>query len=285
MQITQRGILILLLSVAILGATTGSSAAQNIIRLEQLQIDFWPEYDRPDMLVIYRGLLSPDTPLPASLTLRLPTRVEQPNAVAYADETGNLINASYSVQAEGDWLALTLEIPTRNFHIEFYDDLNRAGQRRSYTFAWPGDYAVGQLNLMFLPPSGATELQTTPELSQLETSDGSYRGTFGSLNVGQEARLIVSYTGSEDDDKLSPLVIGVVLVVLLSLIAAGVWYSRRPQPQPAPEAPQKRRPKRSRSQRRQRPSQASPAGHCTQCGHALKGNDRFCGGCGAPVEN
>jgi hypothetical protein len=308
-QITRRGILILLLGVAIFSATTGSSAAQNIIRLEQLQVDLWPEYDQPEMLVIYRGLLAPDTPLPATLTLRLPERVGQPNAVAYADETGALLNAPYSTQVEGDWLEVTLEeIPTTNFHLEFYDDLNHAGQQRSYTFAWPGDYAVGQFNLLLLPPPGAAGLQTTPELSQLEASDGSYRGTFGSLSVGQEARLMVSYDGSavsspppapsgelssnEDDGGLSPLVVGVVIGVLLALVAVGVWYSRRPQPQSAP-APSltKQRSKRSRSQRRQlpqsqrAPAQASPAGHCTQCGHALMSNDRFCGGCGAPVEN
>ncbi len=192
MQITRRGVLILLLSVAIFSTVSGSSIAQNTIRLEQLQVDLWPEYDQPDMLVIYRGVLSPDTPLPATLTLRLPERVGQPNAVAYADGTGNLLNTTYSTQVEGDWLTITLETPSANFHLEFYDELNRAGQRRSYTFAWPGDYAVGQLDLMLLPPSGATEVQTTPELSQLETSDGSYRGTFGSLNMEQEARVVVS---------------------------------------------------------------------------------------------
>jgi len=287
-RIIHQGILILLLSAAIFSAASGPSAAQNIIRLEQLLVDLRPEYDQPAVLVIYQGTLAPDTPLPATLTLRLPARVEQPYAVAYDDGSGNLMNASYTTQVEGDWLAVTLETPTTNFHLEFYDELDQAGQQRSYTFVWPGDYAVGQFNLVLVPPPGAAKLQTTPELPYSESSDGSRRGAFGSLNVGQELRLTLSYAGS-NGGKLSPLVVVIVLAVALALIGAGVWYSRRSQGQPAPEPTQQKRPKRSRSQRRQRPlgeqrPQASPARHCTQCGQALRSNDRFCGSCGAPVE-
>lgn len=307
MQTIHRGILIILLSIAILGAASGPSTAQNTIRLEQLLVDLRPEYDQPSVLVIYQGALAPDTPLPATLTLRLPARVRQPYAVAYADGSGNLMNAPYTTQVEGDWLAITLETPATNFHLEFYDELERVDQQRSYTFVWPGDYAVGQFNLVLLPPPGAAELQTTPELSYFESSDGSHRGAFDSLNVGQELRLTLSYDGSsvssspaapsgeapsnETDGnpsdqahgKLSPLAVGVVLAVSLAIILAVVWYSRRSQRQPAPEPPQPRRPKRSRSQRRELP-QTSPAGHCTQCGQALRSSDRFCGSCGAPVE-
>ena len=78
MQIIHRGILILLLGAAIFSATSGSSAAQDAIRLQQLQVDLWAEYDQPAMLVIYQGTLAPDTPLPTTLTLRLPERVGNP---------------------------------------------------------------------------------------------------------------------------------------------------------------------------------------------------------------
>jgi len=309
MRITRWAILILLLTISILSATAGPSAAQTVLRLDQLQVDLWPEYDQPDVLVIYRGILSPETPLPAAVTLRLPLRVGEPTAVAHDDGTGGLFNVPYSTQVEGEWLAVTLETPTLNFQLEFYDRLTLIGEQRNYTFVWPGDYAVGQLGFMLLPPPGATEIQTEPALSlvQLDEDDRSYRGTMGDLVVGQEARLTISYYGGGvslavedgDDDANTSLIVGVVIAALLVLAVGGVWYYVRqssPPPAPVPLPPQRKRPKRSRSQRRRdsgarrqtdkvgaRDVKPSSGAHCVHCGHPLGGKDRFCGSCGKPV--
>ncbi len=297
MRITRWGILVLLLTMSILSATAGPSAAQTVLRLDQLQVDLWPEYDQPDVLVIYRGLLSPETPLPAAVTLRLPLRVGEPTAVAHDDGTGGLFNVPYSTQVEGEWLAVTLETPTLNFQLEFYDRLTFTGEQRNYTFVWPGDYAVGQLGLLLLPPPGATEIQTEPALSpvQSDVGDRGYGGTWGSLTAGQEARLTISYYGDEGDDANTSLIVGGVIAVLLVVAVGGVWYYvRQSSLPPAPAPPSQRRAKRSRSQRRssaRRPAgkvgaredkPSSPA-HCTHCGEQLGSKDRFCGSCGKPV--
>jgi hypothetical protein len=237
----RRGTLILLLTAITLVSTTGASSAQAILRLEQLQVDLWPEYDQPAMLVIYRGRLADDVELPATLTLHLPARVERPNAVAYDDGSGTLLNATYSTRAEGDWVAVTLETSTPNFQLEFYDSLARKDELRSYTFVWPGDYAVGQFNFFLLPPPGAEDVQTDPALTlvqQFGTDAPSLVGVLDSgLAVGQEIQLTVSYDGSavsspagEGDGKVSPLIIGAIVAALLLLIASGVlWYVRRPK--------------------------------------------------------
>jgi hypothetical protein len=236
-----RATLILLLTAIPFVSTTGSSSAQAILRLEQLQVDLWPEYDQPAMLVIYRGRLADDVELPATLTLHLPARVERPNAVAYDDGSGTLLNATYSTRAEGDWVAVTLETPTPNFQLEFYDSLARKDELRSYTFVWPGDYAVGQFSFFFLPPPGAEDVQTDPDLTlvqQLGTDARSLVGVLDSgLAVGQEVQLTISYDGSavsspagEGDGQVSPLIIGAIVAALLLLIASGVlWYVRRPK--------------------------------------------------------
>jgi len=308
MRITRWAILILLLTISILSATAGPSAAQTVLRLDQLQVDLWPEYDQPDVLVIYRGILSPETPLPAAVTLRLPLRVGEPTAVAHDDGTGGLFNVPYSTQVEGEWLAVTLETPTLNFQLEFYDRLTLMGEQRNYTFVWPGDYAVGQLNFLFLPPSGATEIQTEPVLSpvQSDVGDHGYGGTWGSLTAGQEARLTISYYGDgaslavkEGDDANTSLIVGGVIAVLLVVAVGGVWYYVRqssPPPAPAPLPPQRKHPKRSRSQRRRdsgarrqadkvgaRDVKPSSGAHCVHCGQPLGDKDRFCGSCGKPV--
>jgi hypothetical protein len=255
------------------------------------------------MLVIYRGTLSSDTPLPATLTLRLPKQAGQPNAVAYEDQSGNLFNATYSVEVADEWLLVTLETPRPNFQLEFYDGLSRAGDVRSYTFNWPGDYAVDQLDLLLLPPSGATDVQAEPPLSpQSDTDSTTFSGALGSLAAGQQARLVVRYNGSGGSSSTGernsniPLIVAVAVAALLLAGVGGVWYVRRPAPGPEPAPSPRRRPKRSRSQRRRRSSARQPSEkataqpvssprYCTHCGRQLSDDDRFCGSCGtaAPV--
>ena len=46
--------------------------AQEITGLDRLQIDLWPEYDRPAMLVILRGIMAEGTVVPATITLPMP---------------------------------------------------------------------------------------------------------------------------------------------------------------------------------------------------------------------
>jgi hypothetical protein len=300
------GILILLGLLTVIISTSRPSVAQAEIRLEQLQVDLWPEYDRPDMLVIYRGTLPADTPLPATLTLRIPARVGQPHAVAYSDETDNLLEANHSTQVTGDWLAVTLETPTPHFQVEFYDSLTRAGERRSYTFVWPGDYAIEQLGLSVLPPAGATEIQTEPVGSLLQQDPGSarYMGILGSQAARQELRVTISYRGTasgasevavlstrEDNSNnngiIAGLIAGIIIAALALVIGGSVWYTRRPERQPVTAASTPRRRakgKRRASRTRATQGKPSPGGFCTHCGRPLRVDDRFCGHCGTPVK-
>ncbi|HLO33922.1 MAG TPA: hypothetical protein VK249_32545, partial [Anaerolineales bacterium] len=46
--------------------------AQGGVRLEAMNVELWSEYDQPSMLVIDQFVVSPDTPLPAMVTMHLP---------------------------------------------------------------------------------------------------------------------------------------------------------------------------------------------------------------------
>ncbi len=46
--------------------------AQQAISFSSVVVDLWPEFDRPEMLVIYHLTLSPSVSLPADVTLQIP---------------------------------------------------------------------------------------------------------------------------------------------------------------------------------------------------------------------
>ena len=283
--------------LAIFAATV--STAQMVPQLERLEVDLWPELDRPAMLVIYRGTLQADVPLPATVSLQLPPQVDVPHAVAYSDVDGNLFDATYSTQSTDAGIQVNLETPSRTFQLEFYDELTYDGDLRSYTFIWPGDYAVEQFNVAMLPPPGATQIQTQPALNPAQQGTGGtiYVGTLGSFAQDQSTQVDVSYrrtdatgpiTSSMPSDEGSnnvPLIVAIALVLLGLVIVGVVWYTRRSKRSPI-QTESQARPKRSKKRAKTTVNKHTPptAGHCTQCGNALGSDDRFCGRCGAPVK-
>ena len=109
--------------------------AQELVKFSNIRIELWPEYDQPSMLVIYRGILSPEVELPTDITLRIPATVGEPNAVAVGDTTGSLLNATYTLETQGTWALITFTATLPEIQIEYYDDtLQFIGADRSFTY-------------------------------------------------------------------------------------------------------------------------------------------------------
>ena len=271
------------------------SQAQETPRLASLEIAIWPEYDRPAVLVLLRGELAADAPLPATVSLSIPASSGGPLAVASAaTEDGALVTRDYEVTETGDSLLLTLTTPDPFFHVEFYDPLPTDTPDRTYAYAWPGDLAADQLTVQVQEPLGATGLSVEPELGPgtLETDGLVYRGAeMGAFEIGKTLTIAVRYR--KTDPRTSVEILGsaaeadsgggvpswlppvsIAALAVAAVAAALYWRSRR-QPVPAPQEP-------PRGGRRPRSTAAAQA-FCTQCGHGLDQSDRFCPRCGAKV--
>ena len=89
-----------LLAAAVGMATPSTIDAQSVATLERLEIVFWPEYDEPAVLVMLRGWLTADTPLPTVVPLPVPTEARL-NAVAKRGPDGTLLLAAHVIEARG----------------------------------------------------------------------------------------------------------------------------------------------------------------------------------------
>jgi len=77
-----------------------------------------------------------------------------------------------------------------------------------------------------------------------------------------------------------------IVIALPTLVIVGlVWYTRRAEPRFVEAPPARPRRKRSRAERRRPAGSAGPGStaFCTNCGHRLSAQDRFCVRCGAPA--
>jgi len=287
-------VMALILLPALAAGPSGSGTPKKNPRLASLQIEIWPEYDRPAALVILRGELAADVALPAPLSLRIPASSGGPAAVASSTGPGaGLINVKYERRNADDFITLSFEVPQRVFHVEFYEPLATGAPERNYTYVWPGDFAVDRLSMILQEPAEALNLSVQPNLDGTATDSKGLRyrsAELGAMEAGKRLPLKIRYmkTASQTSAEilqpktanLSPapatvpsgkspgwwaLVLAIAAALVIAAWAAYLWWWWW--------------------RRRGKTSAAQPkgAGFCSQCGAQQASGDRFCPKCGTPL--
>ncbi len=285
--------------------------AQESLRFETMQIDLWPEYDQPAMLVIYRARLTADIQLPVEVGIRIPAAVGDPNAVAVRQDGGQLFNAEYTRVAEGDWATIFFSARFREIQIEYYDPLiERQGDTRQYQFVWPGDYPIDNLRILVQQPTGAENVTTFPRLSSI-TQDAFglsyYGGEIGSVAAGETFNLTITYDKQTDDltvnflpiDSSEPVSVetagrlsltemlpwGVGILGVLVILIGVAWYWLTGRKGQGGRPARRRRPPRRKVMEPELHEMEDDARSvfCHQCGKRALSGDKFCRACGTKL--
>ena len=275
-----------------------SAHAQAPTRLTSLQVQLWPEYDQPSMLVIYDLRLPDDTKLPVRITLRLP---KDANLVAVASQAadGSLLNADYQGPIMGgSWQTISLQIQTAAiYHMEYYEPLSKAGEQRHFSYLWAGDFAVDDLAISVRMPLDATNVSSDPAMESSLGPDGTpyLRKDFGAVGADQQVPLQLTYTKASDSLTASrqdlqpsqplgagtpgrvmlsnylPYIVGMLGLALIIGGSVYFWQSSRGR-----VMARERRHRRA-LEREDRPGSEV---YCHQCGTRAHSGDRFCRICG-----
>ncbi len=295
--------LILILLIA-LSVPVVPSSAQGVVTFERMHIDIWPEYDRPDVLVIYRIQLSPQVSVPAQVSLRLPREVGAPYNLAWQDMDGLLYNLSYSSEVQGDWIKVTFTAPSASIQLEYYDPrLERDGEQRRFQYSWTGDYSVGAMSVSILQPLNASGMQIFPSFGNgLAREDGLvvFTNTIGEVSAGTTFRVTMRYNKPDDElsvglqpvqpvqplDGTAPGRVGIGSTLPWALAAFGVillvaglaaFLVNRQQLFPG-RKPRKRH--KSTPEIVEKIESSGEETYCHQCGRRAARGDLFCRTCG-----
>ncbi len=264
----------------------GRNAPEGNPRLANLQIEIWPEYDRPAALVILRGEIPAETALPAAISLRIAASSGGPSAVASsAEEGGNLLTLKYRRDDANDFITLRFETPHRFFHMELYEPIETRTPERNFTYLWRGDLATDRLSVIVQEPFAASDVSVVPKLDNSASGQNGlqYRSAdMGAFEAKEELPVKVRYTktdartsaemlkpkgaasspaaSSESNTELYLGLFGAAGAVALGAAAFVLWWRKR------------------------RLTPGAVSGHarfCAKCGSPSGSRDRFCSKCGA----
>lgn len=298
----------LLILFCLLGQATNAGAASQMT-IAQLKVDIWPEFDRPNVLVIYHITLSSDISLPATMTLHIPGQTGGPSNLAMKDADGLLYNLDYKNPVlENGLLAITFTTPTPDIQLEYYDPaLKRQGNTRSFEYRWPGDYTVQSFTVVVQQPTNATNMQFQPNMGvPSKAADGFnyFTKVVGAVDVSSPVFIRMTY--DKPDDSLSstsqpvqpvqpvtpktsgrisfidalPWAIGTLGGVVMGAGLLWYWQSGKRRKEPGYYH-------HARHNTTQSPRQAGTAAssrtvvYCHQCGRMANPGDVFCRACGS----
>lgn len=286
----------LFLVILILLAIPFSASAQASISLSSLTVSFWPEFDQPNMLVIYDFSLPSETSLPTQVALRIPAEADLV-AVAFEQDSG-LLNADYDEPyQEGEWLVVPVNVDSQSiYRIEYYAPITFKENERQFTFLWPGDYAVGQLTFELQIPPETTQLSSSPELVTEKQAGGLEYRAWNAGEVAEGAQIPFTLTYSRTSDALTrdiqpmqagpvdestsgrislsnymPYILGGIGLILIIVGGVYFWQSGKGK-----SRPRERQRHRSLTETQENGEQR----YCHQCGKRAQPNDRFCRTCG-----
>jgi hypothetical protein len=315
MQKCLMAITLICLLLVSLSASALSASAQAEITLTALEVKLWPEYDTPEMLVIYAFDLPASTPLPVDVSFRIPAAAGQAYGYGYYPEGGGVpAQENYKQSADGGWLVVSFTMRSLSGTLEYYDPaLSKTGKARHFEYVWPGDYAVTSLAIAFQQPEDATNVKLTPPAaSALAGQNGLFNHTViaGRQEAGKSYTVSLDYQKPSDrltvenssvqpaaplpkNDFLSGASWWAILLAVLGLVLVigGVgWYIfslRRSEAATKPHHRKRNAKTAPEAAATASPSERSPTGgdgvYCHQCGRRAEASDRFCRSCGTQL--
>jgi len=309
----KRWIAAVILAVLTMVMGVWPASAQGTVRLAGLTVSLWPEYDKPGVLVIYRGVIADDVALPVTLQFLLPKASGGPVNTAGVDANSEFHYWTWKTAEAGDFISVSFTNPYREFQMEYYyDPLITDGTLRTFAYSYQADYRVDNLVVEVKQPAGAQNLSLTPAATGTSVDFDDLplqKYTVGALDQGQTFQLTASYDKTDarltseilnleapgaaefEDKSKSTGFKDVVPYILIGaaatlLIGAGIYaflQSRKRPKRPAQAAPAK--PSKGKSRKAAQPrADTSGNAFCHQCGNRLRQDAQFCPKCGAKVK-
>lgn len=300
----------------------GITAAQSpALTIEQASLRLWPEYDDPGLLVIFNGSFTDAAAFPQQVAFPIAAGARNIQAT-YRDASGNLLMREYTVTDDRLTYELPLPAFHYEYYVDrppsgdqreivfsfdpgyttktlevIVQEPARAGGfgvTPAEQSQYKGDDGLTYhvLNLVDITPGQPVEIA----IRYTKSDSGLSKPQLAVTNAGTDASAVTATNGTRQS-WLPYAMLGLGLALLLAAVAYWYFVQRHARPvqtvRSEPTTGGKRAgasgrttlPTAARGASRPTVRAAAPgaqAVYCTQCGHTLQPDDRFCAQCGAP---
>jgi hypothetical protein len=272
-------------------------AAQDPNQLAQLKISIWPEYDRPNVLVLLDGTLAERTNLPRQVAVLIPSGAEL-SVTTWQNPDGTFApeQPSQSTDLGDGYTRVTFTITQSSYRVEYYADLLKGAPAKTMDFVFKSQAAIAQATLEVQQPPQSTNFSITPPAQTFRTDPDGFKyfsSQFANLAAGQLVTAQVRYSKADANPSVPPsalanppanasapasnsstnvfFLIALVVLGLTAVLGFLVWQRRNVSAAPAQTRPN------ARGKRR---GSVRDGVFCPQCGHGLGAEDNFCPKCG-----
>ena len=286
------------------------NAVADEITISSLQIDIWPEYDRPAVLVTYRIRLSNDTILPASLSISIPKEASRPSRLAVQEVDDMYYDINFTTTELDEDVIITFTTPSQDIQLEYYDPrLVFSDTVRNYALEWKNPYLVNALTIRVQQPVNTARMTLSPDMGSSRTGqDGLEYFLYlaGSLDAGRSFVIAMEYekpdfllsSGLQSVSPIDPIssrtrgrttisravpwaaaILGIILIV-----SGGLWYWQIGKRVPAKVADVSVISKNGPSIKQAQQLISQTYIYCTHCGKRMQRSDRYCRDCGKEID-
>ena len=277
--------------------------AQEVQRFSLVLVEIWPEFDQPEVLVIFHIQLPDDVTFPAQIALFIPESADI-FAVANEDSSGGLIYTDYATSNLDGWIQLLITAKSNIIQVEYYQPLTITGNQRQIDFKWIASGPVDEFSLIFQNPINSSNVRLNPE--SVSSQLGKYDLIYNSIqSLSLEANQIFQFTatyekpdnelsianlpveseipledsvGQTDWNSILPWIIGGIGLLLIG-IGIVIYFGFIGKPITMQRS--------IKSIIRKKPTkeQHGTSFYCHECGRRAEEGDQFCRSCGVKLRN
>ncbi len=280
-----------------------SFAQEQKITVSNLRISLWPEYDNPQVLVMYKGSVSSSVQLPAEFNLNISPGTTDPH-VASVTAAGGHIHDPFEVKTDDTGTYVSFVLKERDFHLEFYFNPFKSGvSDKAFTYSYKTYYPVSNFSYEVQQPVGALDFITTPTSFQVFTDEKGIshsQVSAGSLAAGETKKVKVSYFKSNSETSLQKLEKSERGTDIYTLIATGVlillvammtysYFGKSAKKRSKVQRAGAKRKTHMAGAKANKPSEKlvfrsdRVPNFCSNCGEKVDKKSNFCGSCGVKI--
>lgn len=294
-DIIRRISLLIIVTTMVFGSWLNLGLAQEgtKLKISQLKVGIWPEYDDPKVMVTYDGKFADQATFPTKVNFLIPKDAEDVHACAI-DPQGKHECQAFEKDIKGEFANISYSLPRADFSVMSYYKPFKGEADKNFGFTFRSTYPIENLEINVQQPLKATNFKVDPASSDVRSDDKGFKYyvyTFNNVSIEKDFPFQISYTKTDPNPSVekqqegsattptsggaNPWIIMLTIVGATLLAVLGYWIAVGRQAAPARAGA-----KFSSGKGMKKPG----IRFCPNCGSQVKYADNFCPDCGRKVK-